>query len=192
MDSLVGTLTLGSAGFAIVLLAVLLVRRDMLSKRITKRFRALSNSMYEFNSRVRVVETHAADYMNSLGPEGTRLLTELRNSMNSINLLLDEIGALLATQDIGALNEAAQLLDGTHPEQVREVRNYDGTISRRYTLPENWERQLEGMIQRAGQEVSSASMNATETGIPKRRKAQPTIFSLIRAGIRPKNGPYGW
>jgi hypothetical protein len=122
--------------------------------------------------------------MNSLGAEGSRLIAEIRTTVNSINDLLNEVGSLVATRDLGALQEATLLLKGEHPDQHTQVRKFDGTVSQRFVLPEDWDERLEALLQRAGQEVSEASMNATESGIPKRKKSESTMFDLQKARIR--------
>ena len=188
----VGILVVTCSGFVLVLMLYILLRRDSMYHRLQSRLGFLESRMQEYNERVGIVETQASDYMNSLGPEGSRMLAEIRDMVNSINYLLDEVGSLAATKDIGALQEAELLLEGRHPGQNETVRNFDGTQTTRYTLPPDWEERLEIMLQHVGQEVSLASINAKEAGIPKRKKKQSTIFSLFKAGIRTGKGPYEW
>ena len=190
--NIIGLVTVACSVFVLGIMLYIFLRRDSLYTRLRARLGFLESQMRDFNERVCIVENQASDYMNSLGPEGSRLIAEIRDMVNSINYLLDEVGSLAATRDLGALQEAELLLEGKHPEQHEKIRNYDGTYSSRYTIPLDWDDRLEGMLQRVGQEVSRASINAKEAGIPKRKKKQSTIFSLFKAGIRTGKGPYEW
>ena len=190
--NVIGLVTVACSVFVLGLMLYIFFRRDSLYAKLRQRIGLLESRMREFNTRVIIVENQASDYMNSLGPEGSRLIAEIRDMVNSINYLLDEVGSLTATRDLGALQEAELLLEGRHPEQNEQVRNYDGTLSTRYTIPHDWEDRLESMLQTVGQEVSRASIKAKEAGIPKRPKRQSTIFSLFKAGIRTGKGPYEW
>ncbi len=192
MNNLVAILTVGSTGFAILIFVTILYRRDSAMKTLSKRIAYLDRTIDEYNERIRIIDTQAHDYMCSLGADGSKLITEIKNMAMAINCLVDEVGSLIATRDLGALHEAQLLLDGSHQEQLNAAQNYDGTVTQRYILPPNWEQDLEQMIQHAGIEISKASQNAAQSGVPKRKKENSTIFSLFKAGIRLKNRPYRW
>ncbi|MCB0325046.1 MAG: hypothetical protein KDD69_15790 [Bdellovibrionales bacterium] len=192
MDAVVIGITVCSVGFVALLLLYILLRRDSLAKRVGERVTNLAQRVGEFSERAKLVEIHAADYMNSLSKEATQTLGALRRTIDETESLLAELQGLLELKDFGALQEAELLLNGRHPEQQVERHHFDGTSSKRFSLPNNWEERVEDMLQHLGKEVGRASVLATEAGIPKRPKQQSTIFSLFRAGIRTNRGPYGW
>ena len=148
-------------------------------RRAKRRFSEFARKFAPYHERAKVVEASAQGYMTSLNDEVRRALLEMQELTKSIDRLLDEVGCLLATNELGAAKQAEVLLDGNH--NIEEMK-----------VDCDWEVKLEGYLQKVGRSVSNASIAAKESGTPKRAKAKSTLFSLFKAGIRMSRGPYGW
>jgi Flp pilus assembly protein TadG len=137
----------------------------------------------ELRQRVQLVETSAVDYVNSIGKDGIAVLEELQRRVDDVTFFINELEALVESGETAAISEVELLLGNQHPRQQNVERSYDGTI-RDLRYNPLWDSEIEGLLQRLGEDVSSASLAATRIGVPKRRKRKTTIHNLLRAGIR--------
>ena len=145
----------------------------------------------QYQKRLGLIEPYASDYMNSLSPESSRALLQLRRMIMAHQRLLKELHQLLLSADYDKFPDALVLLDKmlTHPTGSALTGNGEGRSLIDTgdeivpTIPRNWEVQAEALLQEVGQEVYRASQQATEIGLPKNRRRKPTIHSLSTAGI---------
>lgn len=184
------TLALGLAFGCVSVLAfvliLLLLKKASLKSEVYRETAMLRNRIEEFKIRIKLVEPHAADYMNSLGAEGSRAVLRLRDIISALERLIQELDNLLAYNHLGTLFEAKHLLDTAFLSEEPEDKK-EGFVTLSYdTLTSKWEEEIEDLLQEVGGKIANASISAEEVGIPKRRKRQPTLLSLYKADIRPK------
>ena len=179
------------AVLVLVVMFSIILKKDKLEHRVRDLFEDLLSRLHDQQERLSLIESHAVDYANSLGETGIKVLTELRDSINCVNVLLTEVESLIATKDLGALEEAQLLLTGKHPDPD-SVLSAQGASRGSALLGSDWEGRLEELMQEIGSRVSSASMSAAEAGLPKREKKERTLFSLFKARVYSGKGPYEW
>lgn len=154
------------------------------AKSLRARLDQLDQHIGSFEERLLTIETHALDYLNSLTVDGNKALYETKELVAAGKNLADEIQELIETGDVAAYGEAERLLRDQFPLTEEMVRKFDGSYVRRYPKYRNWKDVIENNLQQVGREVSRASNRATESGIPKRKKRQSTVVSLMQAGVR--------
>lgn len=154
------------------------------AKHLRERLNVLDEVINGFEGRLLSIETHALDYMNSLTQDGSKALYEVKELISAGRNLADEVQELIETRDLSAYNEAERLLRDDFVISEEMVRKFDGSYVRRYPKYRNWKDVIENHLQQIGREVSRASTRATESGIPKRKKRQSTVVSLMQAGVR--------
>ena len=181
----------GSLGVVIVLFLAIFHQRARLERGVNRKIDLFNNKVDDYTQRLSLVETHAVDYMNSIGPEGGRLLSELRQTLGQLQDLSELVTDLAETRDLGALEEVRLYFAGQHPNQ-KELQNYETGQTKIFPLTPDWEQRLEYLLQLVGRGVSQASSQAREAGVPKRSKRDSTMSSLFKAKIRTGGGPYQW
>lgn len=179
------------AVLVLVVMFSIIMKKDKLEYRVRDQFDDLISRLRDQQERLTLIEAHAVDYANSLGEGGIKVLTELRDSLNAITALMTEVESLIATKDLGALEEAQLLMNGKHPDPD-SVLTAQGAARGSAILGGDWEGRLEELMQEIGSRVSSASMSAAEAGLPKREKKERTLFSLFKARVYTGKGPYEW
>ena len=179
------------AVLVLVVLFSIIMKKDKLENRVRDQFDDLITRLRDQQERLALIESHAVDYANSLGQGGSKVLSELRDAITSITVLLTEVESLIATKDLGALEEAQLLMNGKHPDPD-SVLSVQGAARGSALLGGDWEGRLDELMQEIGSRVSSASMSAAEAGLPKREKKERTLFSLFKARVYTGKGPYEW
>ena len=154
------------------------------AKNLRARLEILDEQLGSFEERLLTIETHALDYLNSLTTDGSKALYEVKELVAAGKNLADEVQELIETGDVAAFGEAEKLLRDQFPLHEEMVRKFDGSYVRRYPKFRNWKDVIENNLQQVGREVSRASNRATESGLPKRKKRQSTVVSLMQAGVR--------
>lgn len=179
--------------FAVV--AYFFVRRRTLEASLKIQVNDLKAQVTDYRDRLDRIELHATDYINSIGANGSRDLFQLRSIILTLEKLVTDIEACLVTPETESMLEARALLEKTlaGAEEAPPARNKEqaNLVTPTTTLPPGWEMVLESLIQDLGSKIAQASLSADHAGIPKRRKKERTLLSLIHAGIKP-SGPYQW
>lgn len=174
----------------LVVIGAVIVKKDSLEQRLGVQLDDLEGRFKDYQKRMSLIEAHAVDYANSLGNDGLTAVAEVRETLAAIYRTITEVGSLLATKDLGAMQEAALLISGRAPAEAKFLSGE--AVATAGVLATDWEGRLEELLQQIGSRVSSASLSAAEAGIPKREKRERTLFSLFKAKVYTGKGPYEW
>ena len=180
-----GVFVISAVGVVVVLLFLAFwwyANRVQRLERAAHKVSELSARHNELKKRAKMVENSAVGYVNSIGKEGAQLLDELHRRIEQITFLVDELEGLLISGEPSAIKEVELFLCNDHPRQFSPETNYDGT-ERLLRFNEDWDIEIEGILQKLGESVSQASIAATAVGIPKRRERKSTLMNLLDAGI---------
>ena len=176
---------IGVACVPVLLFAIAyLLQQRRRAKQLRAKLDVLDAINADFEERMQTIETHALDYLNSLTNDGQKAIYEVKELISAGKNLADEVQELIESRDMGAFAEAEKLLRDDFPISEEMVRKFDGTYVRRYPKYCNWKDVIENNLQQIGREVSRASTRATQSGVPKRKKRQSTVVSLMQAGVR--------
>lgn len=176
---------IGVACVPVLLFAIAyLLQQRRRAKQLRAKLDVLDAINADFEERMQTIETHALDYLNSLTNDGQKAIYEVKELISAGKNLADEVQELIESRDMGAFAEAEKLLRDDFPISEEMVRKFDGTYVRRYPKYRNWKDVIENNLQQIGREVSRASTRATQSGVPKRKKRQSTVVSLMQAGVR--------
>jgi hypothetical protein len=161
-----------------------LKKKKSSAARINKKLNDLNKFLGAYESRLQIVRSHAIDYLNSLGSEGARIMSEIQAQVAKIHMLTEEVNRLRGMNTISALTKAEKILDGKSAIFVQESGAGD-VASWEYRLDTDWQSQLEKLLQDLGGDVASASLTAKDAGVPAFGKQfkRETIHDLKEAGI---------
>ena len=154
---------------------------------IQSEFVKVEDEVMSLSGRFSIINSHAVDYINSLGPDIAHEIYHVQKILHAANAALAEAQLLLASEDISSLSRAQALLDRHFTRQQQagiEPLPQDPDDIAYKELSEDWKREVEEELQKIGKAIASASSRATETGLPKRRKRQSTLLSLKQIGIQ--------
>lgn len=144
----------------------------------------LSSSISEFDSRLQIVRSHAIDYLNSLGSDGARQMSEIQTLLSKIQLAADQARILLETESFPKMRLAEKILDGE--EAIFLEDSGSGHASNwEFRIQGSWTKDVESKLQHLGALVATASTSAKNVGIPAfgRQYKRETIHDLKEAGI---------
>ena len=195
--SFIGTIFFGIAVAGVIMFAYSILRLISIQERVDKsvkdKFESLQSRLGAFEHRLSLLQGHALDYMNSLSGEGTRALYRLQQILSAQRELMQQIESQIKLADVAALREAEKMLDDANspPSTTKQkaVKEQDHTEGEEQALQEdeiprtNWEQQAEELFQLLGLDIALASESSKSSGLPRRRKRQPTSLSLEEAGI---------
>jgi hypothetical protein len=154
--------------------------REAIEKKLDKQKQFLNT----YESRLAIVRSHAIDYLNSLGSEGARIMSEMQGEVAKMNMLADEVRRLIDIGSTSALAQANKILEGKASIFIQD--SGSGTASNwKFKLDKNWKKNLENLLQELGSNVASASQVAKDAGVPTFGKQfkRETIHDLKEAGI---------
>lgn len=158
--------------------------KQQAKQRAQAKLNDLVGTIGEFDSRLQIVRAHAIDYLNSLGSDGARQMSEIQTLLTKIQLVADQVKNLLETESFGNMKLAEKILDGE--EAIFLEDSGSGNPSNwEFRLEDKWSKNIENLLQELGTNVASASQSAKNIGIPTfgRQFKRETIHDLKEAGI---------
>lgn len=171
-------------GMALPVVFSKLKAKRQAKERTKQKLDSILGTVSEFDSRLQIVRSHALDYLNSLGAEGARQMSEIQNSIARIQLAAEQAKNLLESENFKKMKLAEKILDG------KEAILLDNSGSGKaggweYRIQDNWNEDIEQKLQDLGSNVANASKSAKNTGIPTfgRQFKRETIHDLKEAGI---------
>jgi len=164
-------------------------RKKNLSSKIKNEIEVIDKFLGVYESRLQIVRSHAIDYLNSLGSEGARIMSEIQTEAGKVKLIRDHVQKLLSKKTVSSLKKAESIIDGESSVILEQSNSNEasqkGNKANEYALDLNWQRKLEQMLQDLGNNVASASNTAKKAGVPafSRQEKRETIHDLKEAGI---------
>lgn len=174
--------------FAICMALPVVLSRVKMKKLTRERTKVKLNSLVgtisEFDSRLQIVRAHAIDYLNSLGSDGARQMSEIQSLLVKIQVVADQAQNLLETESFGNIKLAERIMDGQEPI-ILEDSGVGNPSNWEFRLKNDWSKEIEALLQALGANVANASKSAKNIGIPSfgRQFKRETIHDLKEAGI---------
>jgi hypothetical protein len=153
-------------------------------QRAEKKLEKIVGRVSEFDSRLQIVRSHAIDYLNSLGPDGARRMSEIQTLLGKIQLAADQAKNLLESESFSKMKLAEKILDGQEAIFLEDSGSGNAS-SWEFRIQDGWNTEIENKLQELGANVASASTSAKNVGIPTfgRQFKRETIHDLKEAGI---------
>jgi hypothetical protein len=189
-----GQILLFVSALGVLLLSAVIIRMLRLHARLDTSVRTklkdLCVRIVSFEQRLNLLQEHALDYMNSLSGDGMRALYELQQILMAQRNLLAQIDQLIQRQQVEDLREADRLIEFANSRARPAERESNPDYGTRLIDPskptevlQGWESRGEELLQLLGLDISLASENSKNCGLPRRRKRKGTSMSLQEAGI---------
>jgi hypothetical protein len=175
---------IAAIGLSLPILFARFKAKKLAKIRTEKKLENVISTITEFGSRLQIVRSHAIDYLNSLGPDGARQMSEIQALLARIQLAADQARTLLDSESFSKMRLAEKILDGEEAIYLED--SGSGNASNwEFKIADGWNTEVEKKLQELGANVATASTSAKNVGIPTfgRQFKRETIHDLKEAGI---------
>lgn len=160
------------------------LRIDKWSDNISKHSETFESYVQTYVDRVNLIDPHVSDYTNSVKAETGKALYEARRILLELKGLAEKARSTLETGNLDEFAQVKNMLNVIHPlEEDSPPEEIESVPCSFPSIPNNWEEQVEALIQFVGKDLLRASRMAGDIQLPKPRGRKPTLVSLREAGI---------
>ena len=157
-------------------------KRNGFVREIRSEVKRARSAAVNFEQRMNQLESHAVDYLLSVGTSGASELVSMKDTLARVDKVMAEVEGLLVIGDFAALGDALTLLSYTYdvfPEEkkLKAIESFPRA---------DWEEHFESTLQSLGDKVRAASEIRSRNKISRlgQEKRKPTIATLYDIGVK--------